>query len=152
MPKISNVVVWTVAALVTLAIEAVGLRRAIALKNELTREASCPVPSVEALPETPPMPMPPYYSPPPFQSIGVVSVRDDAVEIAVGESHHELPGYPPPISSQHSQGRLTTAVVAPDGQQVAIAGVCYGNSGSDPRVPSCGPVFVRLYHVADGRH
>jgi hypothetical protein len=84
--------------------------------------------------------------------VGVLQVTGDAVEIEAGGARHELAGYPPPISREHQPPSLTTAVVTPDGRQVAVAGVCHGNSGSDPRVPSCARGFVRLYRVADGAH
>ena len=150
MPKIRSVVVWTLAALVTAGIEIIGLHRAIALRNQLDTEPSCPVPA--AMAEAPAVPAI-HKSPKPDVQISLLSVRDDSVEIEVDGRRHELPGYPPPRSRDHRPARLTTAVVAPDGGLIAIAGECSGSSGvSEPRTPSCVPVFVRLYRVADGSH
>ena len=149
MPKI-RIVVLTMAALVTVGMEVVGLHRATALRNELVTEPSCPAPA--PVPETPPVPelREPLKA---DLQISVLSVRDDAVEIEAGGRRHELPGYPPPRSEDHRPARLTTAVVAPDGGLVAIAGECNGQSGvADARAPSCVPLFVRLYRVADGTH
>jgi hypothetical protein len=145
MPKIRSVVVWTVAALVTAGMEIVGLQRAIAIRKQNDAEASCPVPA--AVVETPVAPA--ICEPPrPDVQIRVLSVRDDAVEIEAGGKRHELPGYPPPISKNHGQGVLTTAVVSLDGALVAVAGECSGPE--DGPKPSCVPVFVRLYRVGDG--
>jgi hypothetical protein len=148
MPKIRSVVVWTIAALVTAGVEIVGLHRAIALRNQLDSEPSCPAPAAMlAAPVAPAIHAPPR----PDVQIRVLSVRDDAVEIEAGGKRHELPGYPPPRSKDHKPGRLTTAVVSPDGKLVAVAGECPGTSGvTVPRAPSCVPVFVRLYGVGDG--
>ena len=148
MPKVRSVVVWTVAALVTAGMEIVGLQRAVALRNDLAAEPSCPVPA--AMLEAPVAPVIHEPSRPDVQIRGL-SVRDDAVEIEAGGEHHELPGYPPPNSKDHRKGHLTTAVVSPNGKLVAVAGECPGASGVvTPRAPSCVPVFVRLYGVADG--
>jgi hypothetical protein len=150
MPRIRSVVVWTVAALVTAGMEIVGLHRAIALRSQLDTESGAPAPV--AVPETSAV-LETGEVPTPAPLIRLLSVRDDAVEIEVNGRHHELPGYPPPRSTDHRPARLTTAVVAPDGGLVAIAGECSGASGvSEPRAPSCVPVFVRLYRVADGSH
>ena len=150
MPKIRTIVVWTIAALVTAGMEIVGLHRAIALRNDLATEPSCPVPAaLLAAPVAPAIHEPPG----PDVQIRVLSVRDDAVEMEVNGRRHDLPGYPPPRSRNHRPARLTTAVVAPEGGLIAIAGECSGSSGaSEPRTPSCVPVFVRLYRVADGSH
>ena len=145
MPKVRSVVVWTVAALVTVGMEIVGLHRAIALRNDLATEPQCALPA--AMLEAPMAPA--IHEPPkPDLPIRVLSVRDDAVEIEAGGKRHELPGYPPPRAEDHEKGRLTTAVVSPDGKLVAVAGECPGTS-SQVR-PSCLPVFVRLYTVGDG--
>ena len=145
MPKIRSVVVWTVAALVTAGVEIVGLHRAIALRNQLDTEPSCPVPA--AMLETAVVPA--IREPPgPGVQIRVLSIRDDAVEIEAGGKRHELPGYPPARSEDHEKGRLTTAVVSPDGRLVAVAGECPGPNSEVK--PSCLPVFVRLYTVGDG--
>ena len=145
MPKIRSVVVWTVAALVTAGMEVVGLQRAVALRSEVIPGPSqpAPVPAGEAKPA-------PEVVPPPAVQIRLLSVRDDAVAIEVGGARHELPGYPR-SRSDHLPGRLTTAVISPDGELVAVTGECHGESGVvKPRTPSCVPVFVRLYWVEDG--
>ncbi len=151
MPKIRSVVVWTVAAAVTVAIEVVGLGRAIDLRDELTEAPACPAPVAVAVPPTPPTEISALpLSPPPVR---LLTVRDDAVVIEAGGQRHELPGYPPPASPDLRPGRLTTALVAPGADLIAVAGECPGESGiSEPRPPSCAPVFVRLYRVADGSH
>jgi hypothetical protein len=151
MPKIRTVVVWTIAALVTVAMEVVGLHRAIALRNERAAESTPPAPAPVAVPETPAMPATPE-APKPDTRIRVLSVQADAVEIEAGGRWHRLPGYPPRRSKNHEPARLTTAVIAPTGDLVAIAGDCYGSSGTDASTPSCVPVFVRLYRAADGSH
>jgi hypothetical protein len=132
-------------ALATVAAAGFGLHIATRLGRLLMARGGCPAPAA-------PLPLPPPPPPPPVteRGIGVMQVRDDAVEIEVGGARRQLAGYPRPLSRQHQPPRLTTAVVSPDGRQVAIAGICYGSSGSDPRVPTCARAFVRLYRAADG--
>ena len=149
MPKIRSVVVWTAAAAVTLAMEVVGLDRAIGLRDQLTNAPGGPPPvpvAASSAAESPPLPAPPL-------PIRLLTVRDDAVVIEAGGQRRELAGYPPPRLPNHRHSRLTTALVAPDGDLVAIAGECFNEYGAaDPHPPSCAPVFVRLYRVADGGH
>lgn len=152
MPKIRSVVVWTVAALVTAGMEVVGLHRAIELRNELDtaprRPAPVVVPEASPAPETRELPKPAVQ-------IGLLSVTDDAVEIEVDGRHHELPGYPQMSWKSPWQSRLTSAVIAPDGEQVAIAGLCHSRGSSDnddDPPPACSRVFVRVYRTADGAH
>jgi hypothetical protein len=157
MPKVRSVVALVVAllfaALVTAGMAAIGLYRAAQVWKALVTEPSCPPPppAVEAVPAPTPVIIP---EPKNDIRISVLSVRDDAVEIEAGGTRHQLPGYPPARSKDHQPGRLTTAVVAPDGQLVAVAGDCDGQSGmgDDNRIPSCVPTFVRLYRAADGAH
>jgi hypothetical protein len=154
MPKIRTVVIWTVAALVTLAMEVVGLDRAIQLRDQLASAPSCAVPVVPAAPPPAPaaaareIPSPPSAAPP----VRLLTVRDDAVVIEAAGRRHELPGYPSP-RKDHRQGYMTAAVIAPDDDLVAIAGECPGESGvTTPVTPSCARVFVRVYRVGDGAH
>jgi hypothetical protein len=153
----ARVMLASVGTLLTVAAAYVGVKLALYLWNEYREQPGCAAPEVAVAPQAAVSPPPaPAFDPPQKKDvrIGVLSVRDDAVAIAVGEERHELAGYPPPSSPKHKRGTLTTAVVAPQGdeQQVAIAGVCYGDSGSEFRLPSCAREFVRIYRVEDGAH
>ena len=155
MFKLRSVVPLMIAALVTGVVEVVGLHRAAQLWNARAAEAPCPnppaaeVPDVSAADAEPPSPEPRDWA----HRIGWLSVRADAVELDVDGRRMELPGYPAPRSEHHARPRLTTVAFTPDGKQIAIAGDCYGESGTvDQKVPSCVPKFVRLYRVEDGAH
>jgi hypothetical protein len=153
MPNVRTAAVLIFAALVTAGTAAAGLIRANRLWTERIARPACPVPEPRV--ESTPGPAPTTGEAPKRDlRIGVLSVREDAIEIEAGGERHVLPGYPPPRSADHKWARLTTAVVAPDGRRVAIAGVCYGQSGMGGQdgTPSCAPTFVRVYQVADGSH
>src|SRR5262245_51855066 len=112
MPKIRTVVFWTVAGLITFALEVVGLDRAMRLRDQLTSVPSCPAPAVVV--EAPPAPTVPAPAPPPpaAASVRLLVIKDDAVVIEAGGRRHELPGYPPPREG-HDKGFLTSATIAP---------------------------------------
>jgi hypothetical protein len=147
-----------IAALITGLVEVVGLHRAALLWNARPPEAPCPAPpAAEVPPEPVDVPAEAEAEPPEAaqwaRRLGWLSVRADALEIMVDGRRMDLAGYPAPRSEDHAPARLTTVVFTPDGKQIAIAGECFGQSGTaDPAVPSCVPVFVRLYRVEDGAH
>jgi len=110
---------------------------------------SCPAPQAAVAP--PPAQL--FDEPPKMDvRIGMLSIRDDAVAIDVRGERFDLAGYPAPRSPHHLPGTLTTAVVSPDGEQIAIAGICRGDSGSEFLLPICARKFVRIYQVIDGTH
>jgi hypothetical protein len=136
------------AALVTFGAASLGLHLALWLWRALPRSSGCEVAPAAAPPQ------PALAAPAPASTkkrIFALSLDGGAVEIEAGGARHRLRGYPPPLSRNHRAPRITTAVVAPDGRQVAIAGVCFGSSGTDQLVPSCAPRFVRLYAAGGAR-
>jgi hypothetical protein len=155
MFKVRSVLFLMIAALVTGVLQCVGLHRAAQLWNARAVETPCPAPPAA---ELPPEPAPEPEAPPPPETkkrhqIGWLSVRRHSVEIDVDGRRLELEGYPDPRSADHSVARLTKVALTPDREQIAIAGECPGSSGvAEPRVPSCVPVFVRLYRLTDGAH
>lgn len=136
----------------TVAAADVGVQLALHLWDDYLEEEVCPSPAPQAAVAPPPAPV---CDPPPPQNgirVNVMAVRDDAVEIDVEGQRYELPGYPPPSSPQHGPSTLTTALVEPLRDEIAIAGICRGDSGSEFRLPSCARKFVRIYQVVDGTH
>lgn len=150
MPKVRSVVVLSFAALVTAGTAAIGLYRAAQVWKALVTEPTCPLPRPAVSP-APAAVAATCEAPKKDIHVSLLSVNADAVVIEDEGRQHELPGYPIPISRDHEAPRLTTAVVAPDGKLVAIAGACFGASGAGDSTPSCAPVFVRIYR-ADGAH
>ena len=147
--RLGRVVLAIGSWLLTVAAAGFGLWIAWRLWIDYAAKEDCPAP---AAPPTavapPPAPPPPYCQPARAIPIKLVSVREDAVEINANGDRFDLPGYPPPSAPGHEPATLTTAVVSPDGEQVAIAGICHG--GSDR--PSCARKFVRIYQALDGAH
>jgi hypothetical protein len=158
MFKVPSVVLLMIAALITGVVEVVGLHRAALLWNARAAEAPCPAsPAAEAADalERPVAKAEPEPSQPEERAhqIGWLAMTGSALEIDLDGRRMHLPGYPAPRSNDHEWPRLTTVVFTPDGEQVAIAGSCFGLSGAaDPVVPSCVPRFVRLYRIEDGAH
>ena len=144
--RLGRVVLVILSWLLTVAAAGVGLRIAWRLWTDYVKAKDCPAPEVVVAPP----PAPAFNVPPTYVTIKLMSVRDEAVEINVNGDRFDLPGYPPPSSPDHEQGRLTTAVASVEGEQVAIAGICPGNPGT--RRPSCARKFVRIYQAADGAH
>src|SRR4029077_16172202 len=136
----------------TVAAVDVGLQVGVQLWNDYVEGEICAAPQEPVASR----PAPVYYEcEPPKKDIRVrfLSIRDDAVDIDVRGERFQLAGYPPPRSPHHGPSALTTAVVSADGEQIAIAGSCRGNSGDgDFRLPSCARKFVRIYQVIDGTH
>lgn len=134
----------------TVAAADLGLQLALQLWNDYVEEevCRCAPPAAVAPPPAP------VYADPPNKDVSVrfLSIRDDAVDIEVRGERFQLAGYPPPRSQHHGPSALTTAVVSADGGQIAIAGTCRGDSGSEFRLPTCAPKFVRIYQVIDGKH
>jgi hypothetical protein len=139
-----------VGLVVTVAAADVGLQVALQLWDDYVAAEVCPAPEAAAA-RSPPTPV---FEEAPRKDIRVkfLSIRDDAVDIDVRGERIQLAGYPPPRSGHHGPSALTTAVVSADGEQIAIAGSCWGDSGSEFRLPSCAPKFVRIYQVIDGMH
>jgi len=134
--------------LLTVAAAGVGLRIALGLWSDYVNKKDCPAPeTAPAAVAPPPAPPSPFCQPAKAIPIKLVSVREEAVEINANGNRFDLPGYPPP-STDHEPATLTTAVVSPDGEQVAIAGICHGNPGSGR--PTCARTFVRIYQALDG--
>jgi hypothetical protein len=133
----------------TVAAADIGLQLAVQLWNDYADHVVCPSP-----PKAVATPPPPVYPDPPSNDVRVrfLAVRDDAVEMDVRGERFQLAGYPPPRSPHHGPSALTTAVVSADGEQIAIAGSCRGDSGSEFLLPSCARKFVRIYQVIDGTH
>lgn len=143
-------VLAVVGLLLTVAAADAGIQLAVQLWNDYVEEevCRCAPPAAVAPPPAP------VFDELVNKDVRVrfLSIRDDAVEMNVRGERYELPGYPPPNSGHHGPSALTTAVVSADGEQIAIAGSCRGDSGSEFRLPSCAPKFVRIYQVIDGMH
>ena len=143
--RLGRVVLVILSWLLTVAAAGVGLRIAWRLWTDFVKAKDCP----EVVVAPPPAPPSPFCQPAKAIPIKLVSVREEAVEINANGNRFDLPGYPPP-STDHEPATLTTAVLSPDGEQVAIAGICHGNPGSGR--PSCARTFVRIYQALDGAH
>ena len=137
-------------AVLTVAAADIGLQLAVQLWNDYADHVVCPAPQEAVAP--PPRPL--VYPDLPNQDgrLRFVAIRDDAVEMAVRGERFRLAGYPAPRTPRHDPGTINTAVVSEDGAQIAIAGICRGDSGSEFRLPSCARKFVRIYQVIDGTH
>ena len=138
-----------VGAVLTVVAADVGLQLAVQLWNDYADHVVCPAPQETVAP-----PPPLVYPDLPNKDVRVrfLAVRGDAVEMNVRGERYELAGYPPPSTPRHDPGTINTAVVSEDGAQIAIAGICRGDSGSEFRLPSCARKFVRIYQVIDGTH
>jgi hypothetical protein len=135
----------------TVAAVDIGLQVAVQLWNDYVEGEICAAPQEPVAPRPAPVL---YECEPPKKDIRVsfLAIRDDAVEMDVRGERFRLAGYPAPSVPRHEPGALTTAVVSADGEQIAIAGICRGDSGSEFRLPSCARKFVRIYQVIDGTH
>jgi len=135
--------------LLTATAACIGLQLALLLWNDYVEGEICAPPqnAVACPPQL-------VHADPPGRDtiVTLLAVRDDAVEMDVPGGRFRLAGYPPPSTPHHEPGVLTTAMVSPDGEQIAIAGICPGDSGSEFRLPSCARKFVRIYQVIDGTH
>jgi hypothetical protein len=152
MFKVRSVVLWLIAAAITGFVQYNGLDRLHLFWSAHAGETTCPPvpPSAPAVVLVPAATA--ATTPSPDPRIGVLTVGSEGAELFVGDRRSWLPGYPFP-RKDHTLPLLTMGVVAPGGDLIALAGMCYGESGvAEPQVPSCAPTFVRLYRADDGAH